>query len=172
MVHIEKKPVPLTVKPIQPWARIGTDTLMQIRKIDTGGKTIHGVRLFHFNQAFHLDQLVEAELSAWLSGQQRTCDLIVSADTLCYFGVLHEVFAAAAGALRPGGWFVFTVEKAGDDVADAQLGPSGRYGHSGSYVRHALMSVGFTAIEAASGVLRREAGREVDGLQVSARLPG
>jgi lipopolysaccharide export system permease protein len=68
LIHIEKKPVPLTVKPIQPWARIGTDTLLQIRKIDTGGETIHGVRLFHFNQAFHLDQLIEAELAQYSAG--------------------------------------------------------------------------------------------------------
>ncbi len=68
MVYIEKKPNPLTVKPIQPWARIGTDTLMQIHGIDAGGKTIRGVRLFHFTQAFHLDQLVEAELAQYSAG--------------------------------------------------------------------------------------------------------
>lgn len=68
LVHIEKKPVPLAVKPIQPWARIGTGTLMQIRTIDAGGETIRGIRLFHFNQAFHLDQLVEAQLAQYSAG--------------------------------------------------------------------------------------------------------
>ena len=38
-------------------------------------------------------------------------DVIVSADTLVYFGALEEVVAAAAKALRPGGVLVFTVEE-------------------------------------------------------------
>jgi len=68
LVHIEKKSVPLISKPIQPWARISTDTLMQIHGIDTGGGTIHGIQLFHFNQAFQLDQLVEAEIAQYSAG--------------------------------------------------------------------------------------------------------
>ena len=39
-------------------------------------------------------------------------DLIVTADTLVYFGALDDVAAAAAGALRTGGRFIFTVEEA------------------------------------------------------------
>lgn len=69
LVQIEKKPVPLTVKPIQPWARIGADTLLHVRNIEAGGATIRGVQLFHFNQTFQLDQLVEAELAKYQAGQ-------------------------------------------------------------------------------------------------------
>ena len=56
------------------------------------------------------DQLVEAELSAWLGSQRQAYDLIVSADTLCYFGALDQPLSAAASALRPAGRLVFTVE--------------------------------------------------------------
>ena len=42
--------------------------------------------------------------------------MIVSADTLVYFGALDEVVAAAAGALRPGGLLIFTRRARPDDA--------------------------------------------------------
>lgn len=117
------------------------------------------------------DLLVEAELTAWLSSQRHACDLIVSADTLCYFGALEGVLSGAAGALRPGGWLVFTVEKAGGGVRAFQLGPSGRYSHAEPYVRDRLAAAGLTQIHLDHAVLRREAGHDVEGLLVSAQLP-
>lgn len=61
LVDIEKKPKPLTVKALQPWVRIGADDLMHIRSIEIGGETLRQVRLFHFDRAFHLDRIVEAD---------------------------------------------------------------------------------------------------------------
>ncbi len=60
LVQIEKKPTPLTVKTAQPWVRIGTDALMQVNEIDLGGKTLRGIRLYHFDHAFRLDRMTEA----------------------------------------------------------------------------------------------------------------
>lgn len=60
LVQIEKKPIPLTVQAAQPWARIGANSLMRVTTIDVGGTTLRGVRLFHFDHSFHLDQMVEA----------------------------------------------------------------------------------------------------------------
>ncbi len=117
------------------------------------------------------DLLVEAELTAWLSSQRHACDLIVSADTLCYFGALEGVLTGAAGALRPGGWLVFTVERARDGVAAFRLEPSGRYSHAEPYVRDGLAAVGLGRIAIEQVVLRREAGHDVDGWLVSAQLP-
>lgn len=67
------------------------------------------------------DDLVEDELVAFLERHRATFDLLVSADTLCYFGDLHGVAVAAAAALRPGGRLVFTVEAtdAPPDATDA-----------------------------------------------------
>ena len=51
------------------------------------------------------DVLVKAELTEYLRGNSEAFDLIVSADTLVYFGDLEGVLGAAAGALRPmGSW--------------------------------------------------------------------
>ena len=55
-------------------------------------------------------------------------DVVVSADTLVYFGPLEPVVAAAASALRPTGRLVFTVEEL--DRPGYSLAPSGRYRHA------------------------------------------
>ena len=70
--------------------------------------------------------------------------MIVSADTLVYFGPLEAVAAAAANALRPGGVLVFTVEELSDDASDAgySLSPNGRYRHSPGYLERVLADAG------------------------------
>jgi predicted TPR repeat methyltransferase len=115
------------------------------------------------------DQLIEAELSGWLANQLDAYDLIVSADTLCYFGSLDGALSGAARALRPGGLLVFTVEKAGEHVREYELHPSGRYSHAERYVREALAQAKLALLDVEQVVLRREGGREVHGLLVSAR---
>ena len=115
------------------------------------------------------DELIESELAAWLNGRSQEFDLIVSADTLCYFGALEQALAGAAGALRPGGRVVFTVERAADDVRDYRLDPTGRYSHAEGYVRSALTAAGLESIAIQHVELRRERGKEVQGLLASAK---
>jgi predicted TPR repeat methyltransferase len=114
------------------------------------------------------DDLIEAELSAWLASQRQAYDVIVSADTLCYFGALDVVVAAAANALKPGGLVVFTVEKAAEDVRAFKLEPSGRYSHAGDYLRHCVADANLAVSAIDPVVLRRESGRDVAGWLVSA----
>ena len=115
------------------------------------------------------DELIESELAAWLAGRSGEFDLIVSADTLCYFGALEQVVAGAASALRPGGRVVFTVERAAADVPDYHLEPTGRYSHAENYVRQMLAAARLESIAVERVVLRRERGHEVQGLLASAR---
>ncbi len=113
--------------------------------------------------------LIKAELAQYVGASSETFDLIVSADTLVYFGDLTHVIAAFTRALRPHGMLVFTLEQAvGDnDGVGYWLQAHGRYGHARAYVERLLTSAALQSkiIEAE---LRMEAGAPVPGLVVRA----
>ena len=93
-----------------------------------------------------------AEAGAW--------DVILSADTLCYFGPLEAVCGAAHAALRHSGLFAFSVEDAGERAPDGHvLNPHGRYAHSAPYVRSCLEAAGFKVLNITPAVLRSEGGK-------------
>ncbi|HVQ78219.1 MAG TPA: tetratricopeptide repeat protein [Candidatus Binatia bacterium] len=118
------------------------------------------------------DELIEEELTAHLRARPSAYDLIVSADTLCYFGALDEVLPAAAAALRPGGRLIFTVERAAGDAGPGgyRLAAHGRYSHAEGYVREALARAGFAAVAIDEAILRTERGAPVAGLVATAHL--
>jgi lipopolysaccharide export system permease protein len=60
MIQIEQKPAPVTIQATQPWARLSTNSLMKVQEIDAEGKTIRGVRIFHFRPPFQLERITEA----------------------------------------------------------------------------------------------------------------
>jgi predicted TPR repeat methyltransferase len=117
--------------------------------------------------------LVVEELTAYLHAHAASWDLIVSADTLVYFGDLREVARAAARALRPAGALVFTVEAAAPEQAPAgyRINPHGRYSHTQDYLLRVLGVAGFVDVAATSTTLRKEASAWVDGYLVSGRMP-
>lgn len=117
------------------------------------------------------DELAVGELSAFMRARPSAFDVIVSADTLVYFGPLEEPFAAARQCLRPGGILTFTVERLEADAVQHsyRLETHGRYSHGEAYVRRAAADAGFEPVSVEAGVLRRERGSEVRGLIVLAR---
>jgi predicted TPR repeat methyltransferase len=116
-------------------------------------------------------ELTKSELTAHMAEHPAAYDLIVSADTLCYFGPLHAVARAAVRALRPGGWLIFTVESVDEAAAPAgyRINPHGRYSHTRNYVLRALAAAGFADVSAEPAVLRMENQLPVDGLVVVGR---
>jgi predicted TPR repeat methyltransferase len=118
------------------------------------------------------DELIKGELTGYLRDVPLEYDVIVSADTLCYFGPLDDVAAAAADALRPGGRLIFTVEELVGASGDAgySLNPHGRYCHAREYVERVLAGVSLHP-EIESAELRLEAGDPVAGLVVRATKP-
>ncbi len=119
------------------------------------------------------DVLHKAELGYYLATQPGAFDVVVSADTLCYFGDLHEVLSAAVRSLRPGGWLVFTVEALGTGDGEAvRLQPTGRYAHSHDHLRESLQAARFEGLHIEPAVSRSEGGRDVAGWLVSARAGG
>ena len=118
------------------------------------------------------DELFKAELTAYLRDNPGAFDVIVSADTLVYFGPLEAVAAAAAAALRPGGRLIFTVEELTDAGSDAgyALSLHGRYCHTRQYLERVLADANLRP-EIVPAELRLEAGDPVAGLVVRATKP-
>lgn len=116
------------------------------------------------------DELLEAELAQYMLDHPNQFDLIVSADTLVYFGALDRALAAAAGALRSGGVLIFTVEReeADADSTEYRLNPHGRYSHSESYLTRCLGDAELAIHAINRDVLRLEGKRPVDGFVVTA----
>ena len=79
------------------------------------------------------DALTVGDVETMLGETGRSYDLMLAADTLVYLGDLGPVFQGARMRLRPGGFFLFTVEKT--PGVGYELGPKRRYRHSEVYLR-------------------------------------
>lgn len=120
----------------------------------------------------HYDKLEKAEITDYLLRHPQSCDLVTSADTMIYFGELESVFKAVATALRPGGYFVFTVEVLTPQDVEVQghcLHASGRYRHGPDYVRTLLQAQGMEPLHQTDEVLREEVRQPVAGMLFVAR---
>ncbi len=112
------------------------------------------------------DELVRCELTEYLRDHPGAFDVIVSADTLVYFGPLEEVVGAAGNALRAHGLLVFTVEELREDGESGfAISPNGRYRHARAYVQRVLADAALQP-EIVPAELRLEAGEPVPGLVV------
>ena len=118
-------------------------------------------------------ELVEAELTAFLEHTDRKFDLILSADTFIYFGSLSAVFRGVGRCLRPGGYFVFSVEHHEAETCNEGffLHPHGRYSQREGYVRQCLQESGLTVDGIEPATIRLELKEPVAGLIVTAALP-
>lgn len=172
---------------LQAWQQCRDEGLAQVEALDAGcgtgllgpllrplvtsliGVDLSPAMLARARTSGHYDDLIEAELTAYLREHPRRFDLVASADTLCYFGDLRAVLAAARAALRTGGWLIFTVEHAADQPAGFVLQCSGRYAHGRDYVQQTLAAAGFGALSHAGAPLRKEGGIPVEGLVLAAR---
>ena len=113
------------------------------------------------------DELIQAEILEYLARTAGGMDVVVAANVLSYFGDLASLAEGVARVLRPGGRFLFDVEKG--------VGPehgfhvSGRYTHSLAVLESALLPRGFTFSRVCETVMRTELGAPVVGLQCAVR---
>jgi predicted TPR repeat methyltransferase len=134
------------------------------------GCDLSGAMLERASERGAYDELHKAELTAFLRERPDEFDLVVSADTLNYFGELREVAHAVHGALRAGGIVVFTLEAlpAGAD-GPYQLQDNGRYAHDGAQARRVFEAAGLQVEALVEAVLREEQQVPVQGWLIVAR---
>lgn len=116
--------------------------------------------------------LHQGELVQFLTAHPDTFDVVVSADTLVYFGSLVEVMRACQSSLHAGGHVIFSVEALEDESQSHRLATSGRYAHSQVHVRDAAAAAALAVCEIVQGVLRTESGAPVAGWIVSLQKEG
>src|SRR5690606_12795915 len=129
--------------------------------------------LRHAKKTGAYDYLVAAELVQFLrDAPPIRFDLAVCADTLCYFGSLAPVMQALAGALKPGGARIATVEQMDGPAEEGfRIGSSGRFSHAESHLGEAAEGAGLTLARIEPVVLRLELGAEVRGLLFEVERP-
>jgi predicted TPR repeat methyltransferase len=116
------------------------------------------------------DELHEAELVAFMRAHPVEYDVIFASDTLNYFGALEEVMSAAAGALKSAGTLAVSLEaEPAESVERFRLHNHGRYSHGAAYVRAVVAAAGLELLQLEPGVIRKEAGVDVQGHFVLAR---
>ena len=151
----------LCAEHVKPFARrlVGVDLSLEMLKRA-------GVRKLY-------DELILGELTAFVGAVPAAWDLIVSADTLVYFGDLAAAMAAAHRGLRPRGHVVFTLERASEDETPQgyRINPHGRYSHTEAYVRRVLAAARLEPQQITHVHLRLELKKPVDGLLVVAARP-
>lgn len=121
------------------------------------------------------DEVAEADIVDFLGRHPQAFDGAIAADVLIYIGEAAEVFTAAHRALRPGGWFAFSIEtndKIGEtndessetgDRAGVIGRASGRYAHGLGYIRDLAARTGFIVADERPFALRQELGASIPG---------
>jgi len=118
------------------------------------------------------DELTQAELTSYLESRTGLFDVIVSADTLVYFGALESVLRGASGALKAKGLFAFTLERMLEPQScdhGFRLHSRGRYSHNETYVKECVDRTGLVMASLTRADLREEANQPVAGLVVVTR---
>ncbi|HWC51690.1 MAG TPA: LPS export ABC transporter permease LptG [Nitrospira sp.] len=61
VIYIEKKAPSAMLRLAQPWTRVDSDSLLHVTGVARGGDTLAGIQLFHFDHAFRLTDMTEAQ---------------------------------------------------------------------------------------------------------------
>lgn len=108
------------------------------------------------------DQLVQGDLADYLRHTAQTYDLVLSADVFIYVGELEPVFAGVGRALKAGGVFCFSVERA-DNGEGYVLNAHQRYAHSERYVRDLAQRHGFQIVKMLQHPIREDQRAPIPG---------
>jgi predicted TPR repeat methyltransferase len=119
-------------------------------------------------RAIYTDLIVDDFESA-LAGLDRSYDLAIGADALIYSGDLGPTLAGVARRLKPGGLFLFTLEKLSS--GDWEQTSANRFRHGEAYIRDAASRAGFELLDLVECALRSESREPVAGFAVALKRP-
>ena len=88
-------------------------------------------------------------------------DLIIAVDVLPYVGDLKDLFGGVGRALKPQGWFAFTIEKT--SVSPYELQRSARFAHAQDYIEQLAAKYNFDILHSSSAILRNNRNQVVEG---------
>jgi predicted TPR repeat methyltransferase len=132
--------------------------------IDLSAKMIDEAR----RRGIYTDFIVDDFESA-LSAFDGVYDLAIGGDALIYSGDLQPTLAGVARVLKPGGLFLFTLEKVAS--GDYEQTSANRFRHGEGYVRSAAARVGYEVLDIVECPLRSESREPVAGFAVAVRKP-
>jgi predicted TPR repeat methyltransferase len=119
-------------------------------------------------RGIYTDLIVE-DFETALAGLNRTYDLAIGADALIYSGDLGPALNGVARALKPGGLFLFTLEKL--NGGDWEQTSANRFRHGEGYIRDAAARAGFEVTDLMECALRSESKEPVTGFAVALTKP-
>lgn len=103
--------------------------------------------------------------------EKGSIDCILASDVFIYIGDISKVFEQSSVCLVSGGIVGFTVEKYDGPHSDSglRLLPSGRFGHSRSYIEDVANRSSFEVLSWEDCTLRQQGGKDVRGSSVILR---
>jgi predicted TPR repeat methyltransferase len=114
-------------------------------------------------------ELILGDLETVLAEPGPSYDLIISADTMTYFGDLAPAFAGVVKRLEPGGFCLFASEaKTGEAWEQTKVH---RFRHSEAYLRAEASRAGLEFVDIVECTLRHEENEPVCGFAVALRKP-
>jgi predicted TPR repeat methyltransferase len=132
--------------------------------IDLSAKMIDEARKRSIYTEFIVDDFESA-----LAGLDRSYDLAIGADALIYSGDLGPALAGVMRILKPGGLFLFTLEKRNAEGWEQTT--ANRFRHGETYIRSAATATGFQSLDVTECPLRSESREPVVGFAVALKKP-
>ncbi len=110
------------------------------------------------------DELHCREICDFLGTTGQRFDLVLASDVLIYSGDLAPLFSLLERRIPGQGFFLCSIELAGDDTSCYVLRNSGRYAHNSSYLRDLAAAHGFTVSAARTQGIRKEGSGWIEGM--------
>ena len=100
------------------------------------------------------DDLLAGDICEQLEQFPEACDLFIATDVFIYIGNLAPIFRAVSSKATPGAYYVFSIES--EQEKDFILRSTGRYAHSGEYIKKVAADNNFTVIAQEKAGIRKE----------------